>query len=395
MGTISTKKQKHAQSGQSSPHSLNETTNIYFVIPGDLEAASGGYAYDRHILKGLRQLGWNVYHIPLTGAFPLCSAQTRHKANAKLTDLPDNALVLVDGLAYGALPEVISIHAKRLNFITLVHHPLFLEAGLGEKEQKALHSAEKLALQHAQFLITTSDETRKTVVKNFSYPYDKIVVIEPGLDLPAFAKNPSHFDHLRTRQTSASVPMRLLCVGSVVARKDQLSLIKAVAGLPDVFENQKSWRLDIIGDLNFQPSYAQKMHEVVEELGLQNYVHLHGKVGEARLKSFYESADLFILPSHYEGYGMAFWEALSYGLPVIATYEGSVAAQLPREATLLFRAGNSQQLRQSIESLAATPSLLSAMSQAGHRECQKKPSWEKVTALMSHHLKLFVERLKP
>ena len=97
---------------------------LYFVVPGDLETRTGGYGYDRQIIAGLRERGWVVHLISLAGTYPFPSVDARVDAARAFAVIPDHARVLLDGLAFGALPVAALRERERLRLVALVHHPL-------------------------------------------------------------------------------------------------------------------------------------------------------------------------------------------------------------------------------------------------------------------------------
>src|SRR6478735_1304154 len=105
---------------------MNQST-LYFAIPGNLATLTGGYGYDRRLLAGLRQLNVTVVHQPLDAGFPAPTAAALEETGRWLQSLHDGSTVLVDGLAYGVMDALVAVHAARLHFIALCHHPLALE----------------------------------------------------------------------------------------------------------------------------------------------------------------------------------------------------------------------------------------------------------------------------
>ena len=102
---------------------------IAFAIPGDIDLPTGGYAFDRRLLREWREMGVEARHLALPGSFPFpTQADLAQTGQAILSQHWDDTL-LIDGLAYGAFPESIAAGlAGRV--VALVHHPLGLETGL-------------------------------------------------------------------------------------------------------------------------------------------------------------------------------------------------------------------------------------------------------------------------
>src|SRR4051812_27846945 len=120
--------------------------DLCFVIPGDLATLTGGYGYDRRLIAGLRAAGWNVRHVPLGAGFPFPDVAALATAGQRFEALADGSLVLVDGLAFGAMPEIAERAAGRLRLVALVHHPLAEETGLSAAASEALFHSERRAL---------------------------------------------------------------------------------------------------------------------------------------------------------------------------------------------------------------------------------------------------------
>ena len=111
---------------------------VAFAVPGDLGAPTGGYAYDRRMIAELQKLGWQVDVIGLGDGFPRPSAEVKAAAGEKLAGVPKERPVIVDGLAFGVLPEAAHELGERNPLLALVHHPLALETGLSPADAEAL-----------------------------------------------------------------------------------------------------------------------------------------------------------------------------------------------------------------------------------------------------------------
>ena len=180
---------------------------IAFAIPGDITAPTGGYIYDRHIIEGLRALGWQVELLGLGEGFPFPSVETLREAQAKLAALPKGIPVVMDGLALGVMPDIVAAIKTEHPVIALVHHPLAFESGLTTDQAASLKQTEQQALQHVAHVIVTSPATARDLIQHFSVPPEGVDAVVPGTDRATFAKG------------SQSEIVSLLCVGSVIPRK--------------------------------------------------------------------------------------------------------------------------------------------------------------------------------
>lgn len=295
---------------------------LHFLIPGDLSTRTGGYEYDRRIVAGLRRLGQDVHLHALDGSFPFPSAAALAQADATLAGLPNGSLVLIDGLALGAMPDEVHRHAARLRLVALVHHPLGLETGLDEATAARLLASERHALSAVRGVVVTSRRTM-TAVEALGVPAERISVVEPGTDAAALARG----------STTSSVA--LLCVASLSPRKGHAVLFAALAPLRHL-----AWHLTCVGSTEREAEYVGELRRQIAELDLQDRIELAGEADAARIGAFYDRSDLFVLPTFYEGYGMVIAEALAHGLPVISTPTGAIAELVTPDCGILVPAGD-------------------------------------------------------
>ena len=286
------------------------TRRLDFIVPGDPAQRTGGYLYDAHIVAALRGLGWTVDVHGLPGRFPDADATARDALERTLAGLPSGRQVVVDGLALGGLPEVAIRHGRRLALVALVHHPLADERGLSLARRHCLLASERAALAAVGRVITTSPWTARRLA-DFGLQPSRVSTVEPGVAPLALAR-------------ADGEPPRLLCVGTVSPRKGQDLLVRALACLRDT-----PWHCDCIGSSTRDPDFAGAVAGLIHEAGLDDRIQLHGECDDARLRAAYAGADLFVLPSHYEGYGMVVTEAIAAGLPVLTTTGGALSETLP------------------------------------------------------------------
>lgn len=330
-----------------------------FLVPGDWDSRTGGYLYDRRIVDGLRAAGWRVARCSPGDGFPLPDAVARAQARRVIEALPDGALVVADGLGFSALPELAERHAKRLRWVALVHHPLAFESGLSPAEQARLFDSERHALACARQVVVTSPSTARALAA-FDVPAGRITVVEPGTDRAARA----------TGGGAGAEALSLLCVATVTARKGHAVLIEALAGMPD-----RAWHLHCAGSLSRDATVAAVRAGVARH-GLDDRVTWHGEVDGPALEALYAQADLFVLPSFHEGYGMALAEALAHGLPIVSCAAGAIADTVPASAGVLVPPGDADALRDALQRLMDDAAWRATLAAGAREAAERLPTWD-------------------
>ena len=356
-----------AQTGTVS-HSLSQVT---FALPGDPTSLTGGYIYDAHIVAGLRERGWDIDLLPLGEGFPFPDAQTIGQASLLLRAAASKGPVIVDGLALGVLPNAATEIAAISPLIALVHHPLALENGLSTEASIRLRDSERQALAHAACIVTTSMTTAEIVERDYGVARSKLLTAKPGVRLP-------HGRHHRNRSIG---PLRLLSVAAITPRKGFAYLVDALATVADL-----DWRLTIVGDQTRHRHESADLNARIARLGLSPRINMRGAVTEAELDRLYCNADAFVLASLYEGYGMAYAEAIAHGLPVIGTTGGAIAETVPRDAAILVPPGDVTALSMALRHLLTDQPKRRAMSEAAWAVAHLLPSWEQAVTVFEDAL---------
>lgn len=329
-----------------------------FAVPGELAAPTGGYAYDRRVIAGLRELGWRVDAIGLGEGFPRPSAQTHAAAAARLLALPEGVPVVVDGLAFGVLDAVAPALAAGRPLVALVHHPLAYESGLPEAEAAALRARERTALAAAHAVVTTSPATARLLADEFQVASRRLTVAVPGNDPAPFAPG------------SRDGVVRLLAVGSIVPRKGYDVLMQALAPLADL-----PWRLTIAGARDRDRDASGRLDADIARHGWQDRVTVAGAVSDAALAALYRGADLFVLASRFEGYGMAYTEAVAHGLPVVGTRAGAITETVPPGAGVLVPPDDARALTAALAPLIAQAGRRQALAAGARAAAPRLPRW--------------------
>lgn len=335
---------------------------LTFVIPGDLQTRTGGYRYDARIVQGLRERSRSVDVVSLEGNYPFPDAVDLASADARLGQLPDGSQVLIDGLAGSTMPRVLARHASRLQLVLLIHHPLALETGLDAEQISWLESQEREALAQAERIITTSGSTAQTL-QAYGVAARAIRTVCPAVD-PAPLAAGSQDGH-----------SSLLCVATLTPRKGHDVLLQALATL-----TSHPWQLICAGSAERDHQTRDRLQMLRQEFSLQDRVQFTGEINDPGLEMLYQQADLFVLASHHEGYGMVLDEAIAHGLPIIASDAGAIADTIPERAGLLFPAGDSQALARTIERWFCDAELRCGLRQAARSARLTQRDWAMAAA---------------
>ena len=347
---------------------------LTLALPGDINTLTGGYIYDKRVLAELSRQGWEVSTLSLNARFPSVDDTVKEVTAQELAQVPAERDLIIDGLALGALGDHAQVVAAKRHFIALVHHPLALEAGLAPDAARQLHDSEAKALGHAQGVVVTSPTTRQTLIDQYGVSAGQIAVIEPGVDRPAVLP-------VRT-QPHDNRPLKLLSVGAIVPRKGFDVLIDALAGLSAL-----PWTLDLVGDDQRSVHTTTHLKQLIKQQGLTDRVRLVGTQSTEALANYYREADLFVLASHYEGYGMAYTEALAWGLPVVGTDGGASAQTLNTPAARIVAVNDVAQLLHVLRDVMTDQTQRADMQHAAREHANALPTWHSAAEQFAQAIK--------
>ncbi len=340
-----------------------------FAVPGDLATPTGGYAYDRRMIAEVASLGWQAQILDLGNEVPRPSATARAHAQAQLTSVPPGRLIVVDGLALGVLPETAAALQPTHRVIALVHHPLALETGLSSAEAESLWASERDALAAVHHVIVTGKATARLLAADYAVAPERITVIVPGVDAVASARGPR------------GDTLMLLAVGALVPRKGYDVLLAAMRELKEL-----PWRLTIVGAHDRSPATVKDIEAAIAASNLSGRVDLAGVVPPERLAALYAEADLFVLPSRFEGYGMAFAEAIAHGVPVIGTTAGAIPETVPPGTGILVPPDDVAALAMVLRRLITGTEERERLASAARTAAGALPTWAQSARLFSRVL---------
>ena len=238
----------------------------------------------------------------------------------------------------------------------------------------------------------TSSEYSKSEIVSLGIQPELVHVLSPGLDREKFKISSSNHQYQldsqkniistisETSKISKISKIRknikniknILCVGNYIPRKGTLYLIEALSQI-----QQQNLTLNLVGNRKNNSAYYQKLNNTVEKLQLTESVVFHDGADQDNLKKLYASADIFVLPSFKETFGIVFLEAMHYGLPIITT-NVSAMPELIEEGKngFLVPPADSQSLAKAISKLIENPDLIEQMGEAGRKKVATSYFWE-------------------
>ncbi|HUF56943.1 MAG TPA: glycosyltransferase, partial [Thermohalobaculum sp.] len=280
-------------------------SDAVLAVPGDIATPTGGYGYARRLLAEAGRAGWALRHLALPGGFPFPDEAALAESARLLAAVPAGVPLIVDGLAFGALPAEV-LRPVRAPLVALCHHPLAGETGLSPEAAAGLGASERAAFAHARAVVASSAATARELERDYGVAGARVA--RPGTDPAPPAAG------------SGGPGALILSVGALVPRKGHARLIGALARLTDL-----DWRCRIVGPADRDGAEAGRIQRLIADLGLGARVSLDGALGEEALGEAYHRTDVFALASAHEGFGMVFAEAVARALPTLGPDLAAVA----------------------------------------------------------------------
>jgi glycosyltransferase involved in cell wall biosynthesis len=372
---------------------------LYFAVPGDIETRTGGTIYDKKVMAGLRAMGWAVEHLAWPASFPYPTAGDLENVRQSLASCPDGALVLIDGLAFGAIPDVAAVEARRLRLVALVHHPLALETGLDPETAERLADSERQALTRARAIVVTSALTAATLALDYDVEIERITIATPGIDKPLVSSSfPRKRESMVEPRDGGSMDSRfrgnddggkcdaaggyipqILSVGTIMPRKAHDVLVESLARIADL-----DWHCTIAGSLDHSPETVIDLRNLISGYSMGYRIDLIGNIDD--LDPLYRASDLLVSSSRYEGYGMAIAEAMAYGLPVVAARVGAVPDLVGPDAGLLVPVDDPDAMAAALRTLLTDPAERAKLAAGAAKASRAFASWADTAATIASAL---------
>jgi glycosyltransferase involved in cell wall biosynthesis len=340
------------------------------VVPGRLATRTGGYIYDQRLVDGLRARGWTVDVRELQGAFPPADHIQEEAVAAAFATVPSGSIAIVDELVFSTIPRIVERQAHRLRLVPIIHLPLAENFGLDRATADRLERLERQALQSAAMVIATAPSSVATL-EGYGVAPGSVVLAEPGTDPMPVA-----------RGSQADV-IEVLCAATIEPRKGHDLLLRALAAAPT-----RRWHLTCAGSLTRHPEAVAALRRQIHDLDLDDHVSLRGELDADAIAQCYDAADLFVLATWKETFGMAVAEAIACGLPVISTTTGSIPDLVGDSAGILVAPGDEAGLTRAIAEVLADGTMRKRLAEGAVAARSLLPSWQatidRIAAALEH-----------
>jgi glycosyltransferase involved in cell wall biosynthesis len=333
---------------------------IGLIIYGSLDTMSGGYLYDRKLVEYLRRqsdtveivsLPWRNYFSHLTDNFYF--------------RLPRGFDILIeDELNH---PSLFAANLKSHPYpvISLVHN-LRSSEKRPEWQNVFYRIVEKRYLKTVDGFIFNSVATRSAVSSLIGGNRPYVIATPGGNRLGALTP-----ERIRARAIEAG-PLRLLFLANVTRLKGLHVLLKAIA------DQQLTVSIDVVGSLTVDSKYVHEMQRFIGRHALQSVVYFHGILDGEALVERLQRAQVLVIPSFYEGFGISFLEGMAFGLPAIGTTAGAIPQLITDgENGFLIAPNDSETLAKHLRQLAADRELLTRLSLNARKRFEQFPTWER------------------
>jgi glycosyltransferase involved in cell wall biosynthesis len=342
---------------------------------------TGGIKYDNEVRNRLPKSGWNVDIFSLPSE-PKGHILKRHlvsnfRITRMLLPLISKGEIVIEEASFHSRLFLFNLMAGLLRsarFVAIVHHmdyPYIRAGSLFKTIDKHLAA---VFLRRTHHVVVVSEATKREVM-HVGVPEERISIVPDAYDRPLkldFKRNDNR--------------LQLLFVGTCHPRKGLEYLLDAMRQLCD-----QDIILNLVGNLEDDIEYTQYIKSMVKEYGMERKVILNGWISQKELWRMYTKADIFVLPSLWEGFGIVLLEAMSFGLPIVATNTGAIPELIENESNgLLVPARDSKMLTRAIVRLINSPDLREELGRNGMARSKDALTWEQVSKRFSEVLETLV-----
>ena len=351
---------------------------ILFVVPGVIQRQTGGSIYNRKLADSLVERGFQldvvtVPDLPYVPGLLACSVVSPLLLLCLARRKYD--VVIEDGWAHPTtlLFNLVCWLSGRVRLVVIVHQVRC--RAMKPPARYIVRIAEQLALRSARLIVTVSRFICSDVERLLGSSGHTLVAPPGSAPLSGVVPEPGETE---------STPLRLLFVGNCTRLKGLDHLIAALGMLRDL-----PLKLDVVGDITFEPRYFKKLVRHAGALGVSDRVTFHDAVAREDLGRFYSRADIFTFPSLYEGFGIVLAEAMHAGLPIVATRTGPAGEILHEgENALIVPPADSAALAHAIRTLASDPDMREEFARRSRELASSLPTWKQTCDSICHQIEI-------
>lgn len=340
---------------------------VGLVIYGSIDTPTGGYLYDRMLVRQLEQEGHGVEVVSqMRHGYLDCIQDNFSGEMLELLKSLDIDVLLEDELNHISLFQLNRALKTEVDypFVSIVHH--LSSCAARERQEREMYAYfEEKYLETVDGFVFNSDATRRTVSRILRREV-KGVVAHPGKD--HLVAKPRDLDIRKGER------LRILYSGNVLPHKGLDILVRSLGLLRS--RGIDSFHLSVAGALLDQ-NFHSKITDLVERCDLHDHVEIMGFVSQGEFERLLGESHVMVVPSYYEGYGIAYAEAMGHGMPVIASSAGGAAEMVSDGVDgFLVHPGDCQQLSNRIMTLIEKPELLIEMGRRARERFRSLPTWE-------------------
>ena len=260
------------------------------------------------------------------------------------------------------IPHVITFHT--LSRIKMQSRP-------GEREPWQRQEVEEQLIASADRIVAFSPHERDAMARLYGADVSRIHLAPCGVDLGTF--RPLDREESR-RQLGLNGDKVLLYVGRIESLKGVELLVRTTAHL----DTCEPVRVLVVGDDNGQDREVDRLRELAETLEVGESIDFVGRVAQDQLPVYYSAADVCVVPSFYESFGLAALESMACGTPVVASRVGGLSTVIQHGSTGYLKSWRCPEaFANSLEMLISSKSLQHSMGLAARRRAEDM-SWDKV-----------------
>jgi glycosyltransferase involved in cell wall biosynthesis len=339
-----------------------------FLLYGTLDDLSGGFLYDRNVVRYLERKGDRVEVVSLKQP-GYGRALLRNLSGAVARRLAGGTfdVILEDELAH---PSLCATNRRLKAFCTcpvvsIVHH-LRCSEKWPRWQMRIYRRIEKVYLDSVDAFIFNSTTTRESVRLLLGRTVANVVAFPSA----AHVDSPMSESEIRNRAYRKG-RLEVLFIGNIIRRKQLHVLVEALGHVTG------DCRLTVIGNPDIDADYVAAIDAMIGRMGLASRIVFRGCVTDAELASSLRESHLLVMPSAYEGFGIAYLEAMAFGLPAIGTLSGGATEIISDGSNgFLVPAGDVLTLAGRIRLLAGNRKKLAEMGCNALATYRSRPTWD-------------------